>query len=503
MSHAAPRSAPGPAGGPDGNLAARRSARGAPWDADGLLALGACTALAAGVTLALAGSASDSTPLAVTGGILALAGAVVLVAAGLVGGTLLLALAAPLPAVYDSGDVRVAAVAPVAAGVLLAWALRRGADRTPIRTGALPRRALAALLLAVLVAAAFAADVPLSARETLNFALMLGLLVAATDELARDRAAAARLVDALVAGAGVCGALAVLEMVRVLPGDFPRWGTPFNRAALGFGQPNGLGFFLAVALPLALQRLGASRGLGRLASGAAALATALGLLATFSRASWVAAALGVTALALAGEGRRALRLLAGAAVAAVIVDVASGGLLRDTVRRTIGDWVVEQRAALFLAAVRMFVEHPFTGVGPGGFADQVEQYGAQVPRLWDIQATPHNAYIQMAAEGGILGVLTFVAFLAISVRTFVRAAREPGVDAATRDVRLALLWSLATACIAAGGIWPFAHGTGEVLVLVLGLGFAETTAGALSGSAVVGTGGGEGAGAGAGTAEAA
>ncbi|MBX6364983.1 MAG: O-antigen ligase family protein, partial [Gemmatimonadetes bacterium] len=390
-------------------------------DADALLALGACTALATGVTLALAGAAADATALAAVGGALALAAIVALVAAGLVPATLVVALAVPLPAVYDADGLRIAAVAPVGAAVLLAWALRRGADRTRIRTGALPRRALAALVLATLVAAAFAPNVALSARETLNFVLLLGLLAAATDELARDRAAAARLADALVAGAGVCGALAVLEMARIIPGQFPRWGTPFNRAALGFGQPNALGFFLALALPLTLRRLGAARGLARLPWGAAALCAAAGLLATFSRAAWVAAALGVAALLLAGQRRRALRLLLAAAVAAVIADIASGGMVRDTAERTIGDWVVEQRAALFLAGLRMFVQHPLTGVGPGGFADQVERYGAQVSNLWDYQATPHNAYVQMAAEGGILGVLTFVAFLAAALRAFVRA----------------------------------------------------------------------------------
>jgi O-antigen ligase len=390
---------------------------------------------------------------------------------------MVVALAAPLPALYAAGGTRLATVAPVAAGALLAWSIRRGVDRSPFRWGALPRRALLLLVGAFLLATVLADDVALSARETFNFLILAGLLLACTDELVGRPELRSTLVDLLVATAGVCGALAVMEGVGIIPGQFPRWGTPFHRAALGFGQPNGLGLFLATLLPLVAYRVSRSRGLARLACAAAFAAAALGLVATFSRASWVAALAGVGALAVAGQKRLALKVGLGVLVGGLAVEIFSGGLISDTVTRTIGDWVVEQRAALFLAALQMFVAHPFAGVGPGGFADQVQNYAAQITQLWDYQDTPHNAYIQMAAETGVVGLLAFSAFLAACLAVFLRAARRPA-PRPVRGLRLALLSSLAIMMVASLGIWPFAHGTGEVVVLLLALGFSDPGAGA-------------------------
>ncbi|MET0400371.1 MAG: O-antigen ligase family protein [Longimicrobiaceae bacterium] len=440
-------------------------------DADVALALAATGALATGTTLALAGAAGGAPVLGLAGGGLAGAALVLLMAAGLLSPALVVALAAPLPALYAAGDTRIAAAAPVAAGAVLAWTIRRGLDRGPLRTGLLPRRELGLLLGAFVLATAFADDVLLSARETLNFAVLLWLLVACTDELAERPALGRALVDVLVATAGACGALAVLQAVGVIPGSFPRWGTPFHRASLGFGQPNGLGLFLATLLPLAAHRWAASRGSARFAAGGAVAATGLGVVATFSRASWVAVLAALAAMALAGHARTALRVGLALAAGAVLVEVGSGGMLSDTAVRTAGDWVVEQRAALFLTAVQMFVDHPVLGVGPGGFADQVVSYAARVTTLWDYQATPHNAYVQMAAETGTVGLLAFLAFLWACLRVLLRAARRPAA-APTRSLRLALLCSFATLAVASLGTWPFAHGTGETVVLLLALGFA-------------------------------
>lgn len=442
-------------------------------DRDVALALVATGVLAGGTVLGLGGAAGGAPGLAIAGGGAAGAALVVLMASGLLSGAVIIALAAPLPALYAAGGTRLAAVAPVAAGALVAWVIRRGVDREPFRWGTLPRRSFLLLIGAFLLATVLADDVVLSARETLNFFILAGLLVACTDELAGRPGLRNALTDLLVATAGVCGALAVLEGVGVIPGEFPRWGTPYHRAALGFGQPNGLGFFLAALLPLAAFRFAHSRGFIRVASACALGAAALGLVASFSRSSWIAALAGVGALALAGQRRLALKVGALVLFAGAVVEIGGGGIISDTVTRTIGDWVVEQRAALFLAAVQMFVAHPFAGVGPGGFADQVRDYAARLTQLWDYQDTPHNAYVQMAAETGVVGLIAFSVFLGACLLVFLRAARRPGGSGRVRGLRLALLSSLAVMLVASLGIWPFAHGTGEVVMLILALGFSD------------------------------
>jgi O-antigen ligase len=265
--------------------------------------------------------------------------------------------------------------------------------------------------------------------------------------------------------------LAVLEAVRILPGEFPRWETNYNRAALGFGQPNGLGLFFAVTIPFAVHRFRIERdGLVRVLCGLAFVCLAAGLIATFSRGSWLAVLAGTGALFFTGDGRFLGRIWLGALVLVVVVDVVTGGAMRDTVTRTIGDWVIEQRAALMLAGVQMFFAYPLTGVGPGGYAESLDQFGPQLPQLWDYLPTPHNAYVQMAAEIGILGLLAFVLLLAVTLRMQVRRTRredhDPSVTPAERSLNRALLWSFATACAVCMVVWPFAHGTGQAVMLV-------------------------------------
>lgn len=447
-------------------------------DLDGWMAVGAVLALGLALVLGFAGALAARVEVVVLAGAVAGAAVVLLVAGGWVDGPSLVVLSLPLPALYSGGEVRLAAAAPVTAAAVFGWFLSWGASGRRLDTGALPRRTAALLVAAFAVASVFAERHLTSARELLNFAVLLAFLVAVTDALVREPQRVARLVALLVAVATVCGVLAVFEAVGVLPGRFPRWGTPFQRAALGFGQPNGLGLFLAVLLPFAVHGLESARSWwGRVLGGAAVAAVGLGLMATFSRGSWLAVLAGAAVLLFAGERGYAFRVWAGALALTAAVDVVSGGVIRDTIVRTAGDWVLEQRAALMLAGVLMFLDHPLLGVGPGGYAGLVERYAGQVPQLWDIQATPHNAYVQMAAETGAIGLAAFVAFLGAVLLVLVRSLRSvrrgrPAAAHHDLSLRRAVLWAFATACFAGFFVWPFSHGAGQAVMLVVGVGVA-------------------------------
>ena len=129
-----------------------------------------------------------------------------------------------------------------------------------------------------------------------------------------------------------------------------------------------------------------------------------------------------------GQRRFVVRVWVAALVAAVIVDVVSGGAIRDRIASTIGDWVLEQRVALTFAGAVMFLAHPFVGVGPGGFASSLEQYGPSVTWLWDYLPTAQNAYVQIAAEAGILGLFGLLVFLGGALRAQLREARRLRAD---------------------------------------------------------------------------
>ena len=440
------------------------------------LAGGAMLLIGCGCTIAFAAAAAGSTAVALAAGAGAAAGLTLLIAGGWVDGLIVAALAVPLPALMSNDEIRIAAAAPLTLVVLTGWLLAlRPVDRTTAERLTGVRRATFVLLGSFAIATASASSWGTSLRELANITVLLVFFMAALDR-AGDPRAGDRLVSVLVAIASVCGALAILEMTGVLPGAFPRWGTPFNRAALGFGQPNGLGLFLALMVPPAVHVVSTRRGAARAVAACALLAVVAGLFATFSRGSWLALLAGAFALPLAGDRRMLVRVLLGAVLLGALLDVASGGMLRDTAQRTLTDWVVEQRAALTFAGLLMFAAHPIAGVGPGGFAVELDTFGARIPELWDYLPTPHNAYVQMGAEAGVIGLLAYVTFLVVCFRYLVRSANAAvlaGAPAHEISLRRCLLWSFATLCAAGLVVWPFSHGTGQAALLLLAAGIGR------------------------------
>jgi len=439
-----------------------------PVSTESHLAVGLVLLAACGALIAAYGTAISDLRIAAIGGGATAAALFLLMAAGWIDPLLIVALSVPLPAFYSTSTLRIATVAPVTAVAAAAWLMRLGLADEPARFGRIPFRSIAALA-AVLAVTTVTARYPLtSVRETANFVVLFLLLLVATDLFQRNGRTIDHVLNALVAGAAICGVLAILETLTILPGQFPRFDTSYNRAALGFGQPNGLGLFFALTVPLAVHRVRTSSGPARIAASFALMSAVAGLIATFSRGSWLSLLAGTLPLAFTGDRRLVLRIWLSAAVLAVAADLVSGGAMRDTVERTIGDWVIEQRAALVLAGVMMFLAYPLTGVGPGGYAGSLDQFGPQISQLWDYLPTPHNAYVQMAAETGIFGLIAFSLFLAVTLVVQIRRTRaEDSIVSADRaSLNRALLWSFATCCAAGMVVWPFAHGTGQAVMLV-------------------------------------
>ncbi|MGH7500867.1 MAG: O-antigen ligase family protein [Longimicrobiales bacterium] len=461
-----------------------------------------------GLVVTLAGAPTGDLRLMGIGASVAAVSAAFLLAAGWVDAPILVALSLPLPALYSTPTLRVATALPVTAIAVGAWVMHLGVTNRPFARGFLPIRATVALAGAFLLAALFTQHPLASARETVNFAVLLLFLLVATDAFSLDPRLFQRTMRWLVGIAALCGILALLEATGVIPGEFPRYNTAFYRAALGFGQPNGLGLFFAILLPFAIHEYRhATQVPVRLAFALALICITIGLFATFSRGAWLAILAGTIVLTFTGDGRMVVRVWLGALVAAALFDVVSGGLIRDTIERSIGDWVIEQRAVLMLAGVVMLFAYPLTGVGPGGYAESLEEFGPQIPQLWDYLPTPHNAYVQMAAETGIIGLFAFVGFFAIILVQQIRRIRaEPrdAPDPASRqhlrlqsrigvvrnspvpsgivDAQLqrTVLWSIGIICAAGMVVWPFAHGTGQAVMLVLAGAFAGRAGGVRS-----------------------
>lgn len=261
------------------------------------------------------------------------------------------------------------------------------------------------------------------------FALFyVGVWVLLCDLLANDGIKRENIVDALL----VAGALLIVmgyiqsrdwafnQLPLMLNGtislDLPRPGSLL-------GNPNFLGGFLAVTLPLAFGRLLRGRGIGRVVMGLYFMAGLLMLLLTFSRGGWVAfGAAAVVSVALLFGGalrpaalrawwaRSALLLRAGGAAlalglaAAVIVfGVFFARSFTQTGRS------VELRTYIYDAAITAFVERSITGYGQFTFGQALARGSSQPPLTPHNHA--HNIVLHVAAELGTVGLIAFGALL--------------------------------------------------------------------------------------------
>src|SRR5690606_13186094 len=129
------------------------------------------------------------------------------------------------------------------------------------------------------------------------------------------------------------------------------------------------------------------------------------LVATSSRNAWLGF---VTMLPLALGKRKKAWAIASAGAILVAAVVVSSPVLRDRLLsfgkvNTDPGSSVGARIFLWKDAWAQFQERPLVGWGPGGFRRNVEQRHAEVNLLSTKHA--HNSYMQMLAEGGLIGML--------------------------------------------------------------------------------------------------
>jgi len=93
---------------------------------------------------------------------------------------------------------------------------------------------------------------------------------------------------------------------------------------------------------------------------------------------------------------------------------------------------VDDSVALRLGAQRvaleMFLDHPFVGVGAGNYPVLYQDYSKNlgVPAV-ATEFFPHNLYLQVAAESGVVGLLTFLPIIIGPLVTLELTRRSAGV----------------------------------------------------------------------------
>lgn len=217
---------------------------------------------------------------------------------------------------------------------------------------------------------------------------------------------------------GVGTLLSVYALYQFLTGSDSVLGFPKPPAFHGRGSgtficPNHLAGYLEMLIPVGLAILILSRGgaLTRILAAYAALMMAAGIAVSVSRGGYLATALALCAFAgvlFQYRGLRryvwggALAVVAAAAVVAVILSVSSGPQRRLKLMFVQGQKEnALGRLDLWRPTARMWLDHPWVGVGPGHFDLRFPAY-----RPVTIQSRPywaHNDYLNALADWGVVG----------------------------------------------------------------------------------------------------
>lgn len=80
----------------------------------------------------------------------------------------------------------------------------------------------------------------------------------------------------------------------------------------------------------------------------------------------------------------------------------------------------ENHEAMLVSSYRMFIDNPIFGQGPKMYRVLCSDIKFEYPG--SCQTHPHNTYLQLAAETGIIGILTISIFVFIFLRTMLRQA---------------------------------------------------------------------------------
>jgi O-antigen ligase len=202
-----------------------------------------------------------------------------------------------------------------------------------------------------------------------------------------------------------------------------------GRFASAKNDPNDLAAGLVAAVALAIGALGATRnGLARALLTISIPLLVLGVAATQSRGGLIAAIVCVLAALVVAKGRRAkvgLAILGVLTVAAFGLAITPGALERVTRTDNGGNG----RTELWTIAWRMTTDHPVGGVGLNHFRLESMDYVREPGNLEFVDViveSPHivhNAYLQLLAETGVIGLALFLLVALLSVAASVRALR--------------------------------------------------------------------------------
>ncbi len=314
------------------------------------------------------------------------------------------------------------------------------------------RTAFCGMLLALGLATIASQDVAASLSGFVRYAQLFVVIPVAVMLALRDRRDLILVGAAMLAVAVFEGGVGVYQVATHTGASYGGASASSNIRAVGtFGALDIMGMATVVSYGL-LIALGIGFGLrGRSRAAMVALAAALGLPLVFSlsRGSWIATVCGAALILVLAGWQVALRAVVLLAAAGIVL-VGTVGAGSQTIGARVGsifsstsspDQSVNDRYDLWQTAVKIWEDHPVTGVGPKQFPNYRDSYAplnlssysdASDPSLGyqrEPLLSPHNMYLLVLSEQGAIGLLGFGGlWLGVAVFAVRRAyrARAPG-----------------------------------------------------------------------------
>ncbi len=410
----------------------------------------------------------------------------------LAGGALLLlrwpwliwpAVGAVLPVAASIGIGMVSLADLLLAGALGLWFINGVRQRT-LRTAHSPLLTLTLLwVLAQCFALLGAVDLVEGVAEVVKWA-EFALILAVAPTMLSGAQARWLVVGLLIGGVGQA-ALGLYQFVNQIGPDWFIVLGRFMRASGTFGQPNPyagyLGLCLPVAVSLAIWAWGQSW-LGEAAHGAetgswhrlllrlcpalfysaVSMIVLAGIVASWSRGAWLGMAAGlITVVALRSRAALAassvalllamIALLFGAfqpqiipqPVADRLVDLPAYFGLTDILTQPVTDenFSVIERLAHWVAALRMWEQAPWFGVGPGNYAAVYP--AVRLTRWEDALGHAHNIYLNVLAETGVFGLTAYLLLWGGAILWTWRQFRQAALRSYTGALAIGILGVLA------------------------------------------------------------
>lgn len=342
---------------------------------------------------------------------------------------------------WDAGGTTVTIPYALTIAVVVGWGLRVFAFREPLRPSPIVWP-LATYLLVALLSRAVVVDSTAWGNEVQVWANGLAILVVATQTI-RTLAQVWRIVGIMAGCVIVLTGYALWQVAADIgPASYEVGG--LLRAFATFGGPNSLAKYLEMTVPLLAAISGAwvvavtpwlrdrvpvtARAIPwwiGLLSTTATAAGGLAMALTQSRGGWIGIALGLAVVAvLLGGVYRWTFIIATFAIVllAIVTPVGDRVALRfgsealgisttsTPVNVTPANWAVQERLAHYRAGLVMAREHPWLGVGAGNFNARYREY-TEVWRFRIPRSHAHNAYIQVAAQTGLIGLMAYLALI--------------------------------------------------------------------------------------------